>query len=787
MTNKNILVPEILAPCGSYDILKAAVNAGCDACYIGGSKFGARAYAENIDSDSIVSSIDYAHLHDVKLYLTVNTLFKDNEIDELYGFLKPYYEAGIDAVIVQDLGVFSMIRHFFPDLDVHISTQMNVTSMHGASFFKKLGATRIVTAREMSLKEIKSIKDNVDIELEVFVHGAMCYSYSGQCLISSLAGGRSGNRGRCAQTCRKCYDNQYILSMKDMCSLLHIPMLMDIGVDSLKIEGRMKNEYYVASAVDAYRTIRDDYLSGNYSEKKAFAMEYKLANIFNRGGFCDGYFVKSKGADMISKEKPGNMGVKVGKVKTVGKGKIDILLSDDLFKQDVLEIRLKDDSMVELTSPICCKAHCTVTLNAPKSKMISTNSPVYRTRCNKLINEIEDCLVKENRRLNLDLLFEAKIGNILSLTGSFNIDNKIFKETVYSEYIVEESENHLIDKKDIKKKLSQLKDTNWSASNIEFVVDENAFVPAGEIKKIRRKLIDTINTNIVTNYRRIADNVFDFSDNTDSNIFSVASLKPLKISVTTLEQLEEVSKYNYIYGIYMSKILYIKAQKNGLIDKLKNKEVKIFISLPYVIKSNFSLSKYLTDIVFDGLYIRNIDGIVCVSDTFSVEELKKLDIICGAFIYAYNKQAITFIKSIIPNAVFEAPMELNFNELKQLSNNRLELKLYGYQRVMLSAQCVQNSKYGCNKSESVLKLKDDKNNIFYAKANCEECLGLIYNGIPYSFINNIDETEKLSPISYNIDFTIEDGEMVRSILDKYFDKTHLDMFSTTGHMFRGVE
>ena len=210
---------EVLAPCGSYDILVAAVHAGADACYIGGNSFGARAYAENFDTDTIRKAVRYAHLHGVRVYLTVNTLVKEEEFADLYAYIKPFYEVGGDALIIQDLGVFDYVRKQFPDIAIHCSTQMNITSRYGAAMMRRQGATRVVTAREMSLAEIRDIKEHVDVEIETFVHGAMCYSYSGQCLMSSLAGGRSGNRGRCAQPCRKCYDGSYLLSMKDMCTL----------------------------------------------------------------------------------------------------------------------------------------------------------------------------------------------------------------------------------------------------------------------------------------------------------------------------------------------------------------------------------------------------------------------------------------------------------------------------------------------------------------------------------------------------------------------------------------
>ena len=256
MNNKHSKI-EVLAPCGDYDILIAAVHAGADACYIGGNSFGARAYATNFDEETIKQAVTYAHLHGVKVYLTVNTLLKQEELPALYEYIQPFYEIGGDALIIQDLGVFSYVREQFPDIAIHCSTQMNITSRYGAEFMKQQGATRVVTAREMSLAEIRAIKEHVDIEVETFVHGAMCYSYSGQCLMSSLAGGRSGNRGRCAQPCRKCYDKSYLLSMKDMCALSLIPKLMDAGIDSLKIEGRMKSVHYVASVVSAYRKAID--------------------------------------------------------------------------------------------------------------------------------------------------------------------------------------------------------------------------------------------------------------------------------------------------------------------------------------------------------------------------------------------------------------------------------------------------------------------------------------------------------------------------------------------------
>ena len=267
---------ELLAPAGSYEAMTAAFAAGADAVYIGGQKFGARAYADNLDTDQMMDAIAYARLHGKKLYLTVNTLLKERELEEeLYDYLLPFYEQGLDAVIVQDFGVFSLIRNTFPDLAVHCSTQMTITGPFSAALLESLGASRIVTARELSLEEIRKIRRQTKLEIESFVHGALCYCYSGQCLFSSMLGGRSGNRGRCAQPCRLPYqvfekgrqlngkNSAYPLSPKDMCTIDLLPEIIRSGVTSLKIEGRMKRPEYTAGVVRIYRKYLDQFLSGH--------------------------------------------------------------------------------------------------------------------------------------------------------------------------------------------------------------------------------------------------------------------------------------------------------------------------------------------------------------------------------------------------------------------------------------------------------------------------------------------------------------------------------------------
>ena len=301
---------ELLAPAGSFQSVVAAVNAGADAVYMGGRRFGARAYADSAQAegeDMVMEAIHYCHLFSVKLYMTVNILFKDDELKELFSYIKPYYEAGVDGLIMQDLGAVRVIRSMFPDLEVHASTQQTITSVAGARMAQRFGMTRAVVSRELSLQEIRKVHDESGMELEVFCHGAMCYSYSGACFMSSLLGGRSGNRGRCAGTCRLCYETAgqkgYYLSMKDMQTIELLPELIEAGAYSFKIEGRMKSPVYTAGVVSVYRKYLDlalDCIDRKQSTYRVAEEDLRtLREIFDRGG-TSSYLKKHNGADMIA-------------------------------------------------------------------------------------------------------------------------------------------------------------------------------------------------------------------------------------------------------------------------------------------------------------------------------------------------------------------------------------------------------------------------------------------------------------------------------------------------------
>lgn len=364
---------ELLAPGGSLEGLKAAVNAGADAVYMGGQRFGARAYAQNPEEKELFEALDYCHLRGKKLYLTVNTLLKEQELEqELYDYLLPLYEHGVDAVLVQDFGVFQFIRRNFPELPLHASTQMTITGVDGANLLKSMGAERIVPARELTLEEIRDIHRQVDIEIECFIHGALCYCYSGQCLMSSILGGRSGNRGRCAQPCRLPYrlykeihgrgnpeavlegrkdrrelgrglqklnqeEQRYLLSLKDICTLRSLPELIKAGVCSFKIEGRMKRPEYAAGVTEIYRKYLDLYQERKEDYTVLEEDEQALMDLYNRGGFSGGYYETYNGKAMMSMERPNHQGTRAARVLEAKKGSLKLNALEPLFERDVLE------------------------------------------------------------------------------------------------------------------------------------------------------------------------------------------------------------------------------------------------------------------------------------------------------------------------------------------------------------------------------------------------------------------------------------------------------------------
>ena len=573
-------VPEILAPAGSWEAMEAAVNAGCDAVYLGGQLFSARAFAGNFGTEELVRAIDYCHLFGVKVYMTVNTLMKEPELLQLASYMAPFYEAGLDGVILQDMGVLRMLRECFPELPLHASTQMSISSACGARFLKSQGICRIVPSRELSLAEIRSIRQTADVEIETFVHGAMCYAYSGRCLFSSFLGGRSGNRGRCAQPCRKCYEvldsragkgiaREYIMSLKDMCTLQILPRLMDAGIDSFKIEGRMKNPSYVAATVDAYRKARDYYrnfqesafsvpagegaicgrfvgteqsakavkqirTTGGQPEKTdrmtweelpaAAQQQYReladrlicdMQDIYNRGGFYPGYYDTEKGLSMTAVKRPNHMGLRIGRIQSVKGPEIGIRLEKDVHAQDVLEI---PDTGTELTSNQNGKTGGIIRLKGKDLKKLKEGMEVYRTRNNWLLQEIEEQILKPEKKLRAAAFVQARVNRPLQIVMGTSREAcmKLRAELLNSAgrgfyrqeaavcvcgSILQAASNQRTQEQTL---LSHMQKTGGTHVQVEAEcsMDPDVFVPMSEFNRLRREAVEKLKQAVAGQYHR---------------------------------------------------------------------------------------------------------------------------------------------------------------------------------------------------------------------------------------------------------------------------------------------
>lgn len=481
---------EVLSPVGNIDSLYAAIEAGCDAVYLGGKSFGARAFASNFTNDELINVINIAHLYKVKVYVTVNTLIFEDEISSFMEYIDFLHKNNVDAIIIQDIGMLSLVHQTYPNLEIHASTQMHIHNLEGAKLVEKLGVKRVVLARETEIELIKEIKENTNLEVEIFVLGALCVSYSGQCLMSSLIGNRSGNRGSCVQCCRKEYDlvdkdskkynkDKYLLSMKDLNTLDYIEELANIGVDSLKIEGRMKSSEYVFLATSLVRKS----LTSKITDKDI----NDLKKIFNRT-FTKGYMFHDY--DVINEYRPNHMGVMIGKVIN---GKIH--LSSDVSQGDGIRIVGKKDTGLILNyiyknGKLVNKAYSGDVI---KTKADLEDGIVLKTLDKNLIDEINSKIKAKKRKILIDIKVEAKINKKIKIY--------IYDKVIEGEFIIQNAVSNPVTFEEIKEKISKLGNSVYEINNISLDMDNNIFIPIKDLNEVKRKLILTLdNMNYKNNY-----------------------------------------------------------------------------------------------------------------------------------------------------------------------------------------------------------------------------------------------------------------------------------------------
>ena len=498
---------ELLAPVGSFEALNAAINAGCDAVYLGGYMFGARQFAPNFSNDEIKEIIKTCHIYGVKVYVTVNTLIKENEIQTFINFVVFLHQNDVDAVIMQDLGMIDLVRKMYPNLEIHASTQLHIHNLEGIKFCEQLGLKRVVLARETNIELVKQIRQQTNIEIELFVHGALCVCYSGQCLMSSLIGGRSGNRGACAGTCRLPYQltsykgkrlnkDDYVLSMKDLCTLEHIKDLIESGIDSFKIEGRMKRPEYVYLVVSLYRKAIDSY----YETGKVSIDEYylkELKKIFNREFTC-GFLFNESNDNITNSYRPNHMGIEIAKVIECNKNRITIKLLDELNVGD--GIRVVDGDIGCIVTNMFCKKekvksakkNDVITISLGKDidmKRVKNGSIIVKTTDIKQIKNLKEKIDKINKKVSI----RGKI--ILNINKPICLELNDGENSVTVHGVeVESANNNPLDGDKIEKQIKKTGETPFVLEKLEIIKDENIYVNNKDLNETRRIAVEQLLT-----------------------------------------------------------------------------------------------------------------------------------------------------------------------------------------------------------------------------------------------------------------------------------------------------
>lgn len=724
---------EILAPAGSLDTLYAGINAGADAIYIGGTKFGARAYADNPDEYNLLQAIDYVHFNNRKIYLTVNTLIKNNEIEEqLYDYIYPLYKQGLDAVIVQDLGVFEFIRNNFRDLDIHASTQMAVSGVESAKLLKKMGASRVVTARELSLMELNNIHNNVDIEIESFIHGAMCYSYSGMCLFSSMIGGRSGNRGRCAGPCRQPYEvymgrkrinnenNLYALSLRDMNTLEIIPEIIDSGVFSLKIEGRMKSPEYCAGVVSIYRKYVDLFFEKGKDNYRIDKNDMKnLSDLYSRSGSTTGYYKTHNSRNMISLQKP-----------------------------------------------------------------------AYKTENMDFINEINSryCNGKRYKNVNADIKLKSGKNAILTIYT----DDMSVTETGNK---VDDALNRPIDKENVIKQLNKTGESLLKFQKINIEMDDNIFTPVKQLNELRRNAVTKFEEEFLAGYRKNIDNYnYDCTGNYKEKVTDKPDIKEVNTNIICMiysnEQLSAVLEQPEIKDIYVCTDMLDTDECIEAVNKVSDSGKSPYIVLPAVFRQKDkayidNLLKKISDRI-SGVVIKNIDEL-----GYADEKLIE-NIYIDNSLYSFNDYAYEYLKKMKAKRI-TLPFELNYKELRRLAKEDNELVVYGKIPLMITANCINNTFSGCDRKAKDVEIKDRLGINFNVFNCCNFCYNIIFNNVPLSLLDRQNKIKCINTANLRLNFTTEDYKQTKYILEKYVKVFYYNEYSdeikefTRGHFNRGVE
>ena len=725
---------ELLAPAGNFDALEAAISNGANAIYLGLNKYGARAYANNFSIEELKKAVEYAHLRNVKIYVTMNTIIYDNELEDAYNQIREVYLAGVDGIIVQDLALLNHIVENYPDLEAHSSTQMGIDDLEGTLLMKKLKSKRVVLSREVEIEKIKEIKKISKMPIEIFIHGALCVSYSGNCLMSGLIGYRSGNRGRCVGSCRKEYDlidttnnitypKSYILSMKDLNTSYQIDELKDI--DSLKIEGRMKESVYVANVVKAYRELLDN--------KKAdkIKINRNLTKTFNRT-YTKGYIFHEDKKDVTNILKPNNFGYEIGKISKKNNLGYEIKLIDELNQGDIIRIDHNGEDVNLTASRIydnkgnlinSSNNYCFIDIK----EKLSVGDIVYKTKDIKYHNELETTYPKVFKRIPLDVACYGNVGSKLSLT--LTADDKSIH--VESDFILDKALKNPTDKEQFIKQFSRLGDTVYTLNDVTFMV-EDSFIPSGKLNELRRIAIELLNKERLG--KRTAPII---SEKEYKKLDIPTSNKELSVYCNTLEQYNAAKDAGINIVYYNDNVIrrnQVKYDKSCDGDMLIGGYGGIYASIE---KNQSYVTDFSLNVVnSEAVYTLHSLGAkrVCISHEINKSQIDDI-------ISSYNK--------------------------KVGQNPNLELIVYGKADMLFTKYCPLKKFNLCGKCKTNNYIIKDEYGQFPILSH-EDCTTTILNG---KNLNLIDDLENITGINtYRIQLTTEDYNESLKVINMFKDK-----------------
>ena len=802
---------ELLAPVGSFDSLKAAVQNGANAVYLGGKDFSARASANNFDREELKEAVKYAHIRDVRVFVTTNTLIKQNELEDFVEYAKFLYDIDVDAIIMQDIGAAMLIHELLPDFELHASTQMVAHSLEDVQYLESIGFKRVVLARELTVEEIKYICDNTNVDIEIFVHGALCVCYSGGCLMSSMIGNRSGNRGRCAQPCRQKYtmidistgeeihnNGDYLLSTKDLNTIEEIDKIIDTGVLSLKIEGRMKKPEYVATVIKSYRDAIDEYETTKKVNISDETME-DLYTIFNRK-FTKGLILGEVGEEVMNSNVPNNQGLYVGKVVDYNKKakRLKIKLEGTLKKGDGINLGGGTIGRIIKGKDITQIGYKGETIELDFIGEAKKNQLVFKTSDTDLIDRAQKTYTqdKEFAKSLIDAEISIKLGSYPELRL---IDKNKNIVSVQGDKLVEKALKVALSEEKIETQIKKLGNTPYEIDQLKINLDEGVSMPISLINQMRREAIELLdNARISVKGRMYKDNDIKYSPKIYSR--NADNKSKIRVKVNNIEALKSILNLD-IDMIYYEDVSTI--EQAMTMANANNK--KLIYSAPRIVRNReYKRLEKSDEYCKDHVQISALGQVKYYKEN---SESVKFDV--DYYLNPFNSETINHYKKEGAETVCIS-QELNLHEIKettQYTDLEIETVAYGYIPMMLSEYCpmgvvarsCKKDKRCANCKESKYVLRDFKGEEYRVSQDIF-CRSTIYNSSANCLINNLDELSEAGINIFRLDFTHETPELIEKITKSFIDviendfvadakslEVFEDMDTTLGHLYKGVE